>query len=232
MDNVASEVVARNLGKEFLLNVADDLTVLPDGLKLRVRGRGRAVHVRMIDFDKFTVDSAWPPLYGFQLRPAVESIVGKFDDIHAEVLEIFREAEENARHESAWHCLFMRKIHAHRGRREFTEQARKATEGSACACGCGLPLPYTSNPSRRRFATSACIRSAYAVKRSAKAAEIREVLAEKPCACGCGQSIPRTGRWWRKKYLSRSHMVHALYMADKDAHHRRYLERKNRGKAT
>jgi len=191
----APEVIARQLGKEFLLDVADDLTVLPDGLKLHVRCRNRAIHVRMLSVDRFTVNGAWPPLYGCQLRSAVEGIVGPYDGIHAEVLEIFRDAQELAQLEAAWSWYETKRFVEGRNRREFDRQKRDFATRRMCDCGCGRNIPPTRNATSRRFATDQCSHRL----REKLLAERRQEAAAKLCECGCGQHIPAThNAVWRR----------------------------------
>lgn len=221
----AASIIARNLGMGFMLDVATEVTAFDDGLEIQTRSC--SVNIRMLGVDKFLFQGQ-RVAYAFELRGLVEELIGPYDRIGAEIRELFRAAQESARLEASWHYCFMREIHRHRGRREFTQAERRAAEGHPCLCGCGRPLPYTSNPSRRRFATPACIRAAYAVKRSAKSEAARETLERKLCACGCGREIPRTGRWWRKKWIDRSHMMKAHYDAHRSEYHDRYVRSRDK----
>jgi len=228
---VGAAAIARNLGKEFLLNVAGsiDTCAAGDGLLFTVRATGAQLCVYHVGLDRFAFQGR--EFYGFQLRRAVEDVIGAYDDIHHEVEAIFREAQEAARLESNWAWLAQRSWWAHKGRREFTEAERSANEGKPCACGCGRKLGRVSNPSRRRYATTECMRRADKEERKRRRLDAHQSAQDKLCACGCGQAIPRVGLWTRRKFVDVSHKRRAFYAANKADYHRRYVERAARAKA-
>jgi hypothetical protein len=228
---VGATAIARNLGKEFLLNVADTIATCADGdgLLFTVRATGEQLCIYHAGLDRFAFQGR--DLYGFQLRRAVESVIGQYDDIHNEVEEIFRDAREAARLESNWSWLAQQSEWAHKGRREFVEAERSANEGKSCACGCGRKLGRVSNPSRRRYATTECMRRADKAQRRLRRSSARQSAKDKLCACGCGQAIPRVGLWTRRKFVDDAHKRRAFYAANREDYHRRYLERAARAKA-
>jgi len=212
--------IARNLGKEFLLNVADDVMVCHDGngLSISVMPLHRLV-IHWVDVDRFRFDGR--ELYGFQLRRAVEGVIGAYDDIHHEVEEIFREAQEAAAYEAQVRReLFVRMESSERSmmsralrgwaqpkiaaRIHETHSRRKDAAAKLCECGCGRSLGNVRYPGRKRFATKACIVRGVVARRSQSA---RKHWDEHQPRCRyCHRPVPKLGpRWYRRKFCGQQH---------------------------
>jgi hypothetical protein len=185
----APEVIASQLGKEFLLNVATDLQRGTDWLAFRARGSFEVVRINMLGIDKF--EHAGRRLYAYQLRESVEAAIGAYDDIHAEVEEIFRASQDDYRLECEWLWLMRLKWNHHRAHREWRSSVRAQKVGVTCACGCGQRIPHTRCVTKRLFATKACKDRAQAARLSDERRRRREAAAKViSCQCGCGRSVP------------------------------------------
>lgn len=200
-------MIARQLGKEFLLNVATDLRCGEDWLAFSARGSSEVVRINMLGIDRFEHNGH--QLYAHQLRESVEVAIGQYDDIHAEVEAIFAEAqmEQMDRERLRYDLWAARRVDEKlRHDRYATDVARKSVAGQMrCRCGCGLPLspkgmgpisPFFSRGHRERWEREnrpkAAARYHRMLVKNREQTALRRLAAARVCACGA-TILPKHG---------------------------------------
>jgi hypothetical protein len=207
-DQLQATVIARQLGKGLLLSVVDDLEVEDRGLSFAVRGRRDVDRVRIVSLglDRFRIEvgpNTIEPLHGFDLASEVRRQIGKYEDVHREILDIFSEVQYLYR-DHVTEAPTLDKYTRHQRRKSWTEEQRKYAEGKLCLCGCGRRLPTMKDPTRRRYYDKSCVSKAYKTKRGRRVADARSVVSAQACACGCGSAIGDAVYPGRKSYASRA----------------------------